>query len=67
MPEYKFKKTFVLIISWIFCDDNLDKLLEFDSKSFFQVLAKIFESEKIIKILRDDNSLNEIKEGKLEN
>lgn len=62
IPEHKFKKTAISILSWIFSEEICEKLLLFDSKSFFQVIAKIFECDKLLKIIKDEKVLNELKE-----
>ena len=62
IPDVKFKKIIIFIISWIFSENHLDILLDFHSISIFQLFTKILESEKIINILNDDKSINELKD-----
>jgi hypothetical protein len=55
IPETKFKPLVIKIVLWILSESVLGKLLEFDSNSFFIIMYKIFQDEKIKFILNSKN------------
>src|SRR5690606_30824627 len=51
IPDSKYKPLVIKIVLWLLSDNVIGKLLNFDANSFFIIMYKIFQDDKIKFIL----------------